>query len=274
MNERKRVLLLILIMAFISLIIAGVTISSLYQTAIREQRERLVETAQTQARLLEAMARFDANYSNSYTPGGARAATLSKMNEAHNNYERSGRTVAFTLAERKGNSIIFLLRHRHGGPEHHLNPVSFDSKLAEPMRQALSGHSGTVIGLDYKGEVVLAAYEPVSELDLGIVAKIDLSEIRAPFIKAGGIAGFIAVVIVIAGAALFLRITNPMIKLIEKHNEELEITNKNLKQEISERKRAEDKLQKCSRRTGNPGEGTYRRAFRVQRAPQPGNCRA
>jgi signal transduction histidine kinase len=112
------------------------------------------------------------------------------------------------------------------------------------MRRALLGRSGTVVGLDYRGEVVMAAHEPVTELDLGIVAKIDISEIRAPFIEAGLIAGFFAVVVVVAGATLFVRISHPMIKLIEKRNEELAITNKNLKQEINERKRAEDKLQK------------------------------
>ena len=246
MNERKRVIFLILIMAFISLIIAGVTIASLYRTAIREEKERLVETAQSHARLIESIARFDAVHSVSYNPGGPRAATLSQIVEAHNKYEQSGRTVEFTLAERVGDSIIFVLRHRYGGLDHHLKPISFDSKMAEPMRQALLGNSGTVVGLDYRGEKVLAAHEPVSELDLGIVAKIDLSEIRAPFIRAGGIAGIFAVLFVIAGATLFVRITYPMIKLIEKHNVELSLTNESLIQQIRERKLAEEKLQKAN----------------------------
>jgi hypothetical protein len=76
----------------------------------------------------------------------------------------------FTLAERRGDSIIFLLRHRHGDLKQP-KPVDFDSNLAEPMRRALSGGSGTLIGVDYRGELVLAAYEPVSELNLGIVSK-------------------------------------------------------------------------------------------------------
>ena len=239
MKERKRVLVLILIMAFSCLIVAGITILSLYQAAISEERERLVETAQSQARLIEAVARFDAIYSKSYAPGGARAATLSKINESHNNYEQSNRIVEFTLAERKGDSINFLLMHRHGGLEHHLNPVSFDSKLAEPMRQALLGRSGTIVGEDYRGELVLAAHEPVSELDLGIVAKIDLSEIRAPFLKAGLIAGFFSVLVVLGGTTLFVRISNPMIKLLEERNTSLERANTKLKNEIEKRTRVE-----------------------------------
>ena len=164
--------------------------------------------------------------------------------EAHQNYEQSGRTMEFTLAERKGDSIIFLLRHRHGDLDDELEPIGFDSHLAEPMRQALLGRSGTIVGVDYRGELVLAAHEPVSELDSGIVAKIDLSEIRAPFIRAGGIAGFFAILAVIAGATLFVRISNPMIKQIERHNDDLSTANRNLKKEIAERKRAEDALQK------------------------------
>ena len=225
MNERKRVLLLVSIMALSTLIVAGITIGTLYHAAINEEKERLLETVQSQARLIEAVARFDANYNKSAVPGGARAATLHQIVEAHQNYEQSGRTMEFTLAERKDNSINFLLRHRHGGLEKPSGTVGFDSHLAEPMRQAL-------------------AHEPVAELNSGIVAKIDLAEIRAPFMKAGGIAVFFAVMAVIVGATLFFRISNPMIKKIERHNVDLSTANENLKKEIIERKRAEDRLQK------------------------------
>jgi len=241
MSERKRVFVLILIMALSSLIVATITILSLYRAAIDEEKERLIESAQSQARLIEAVARFDAIHSRSYVSGGARAATLSQIVEAHRSYEQSGRTAEFTLAKRKGDSIIFLLSHRYGGlgdPR----PISFNSKLAEPMRAALSGRSGTILGDDYRGEVVLAAHEPVSELDLGIVAKIDLSEIRAPFMKAGIIALFFSGLVVLGGATLFLRISNPMIRLLEEGNVRLAKTNKNLQQEIDERKRAEGAL--------------------------------
>ena len=59
MNAQKRVFLLIGIMAFVVIIIEILTISMLYTTAFNEQRARLVETAKSQARLIEAVARFD-----------------------------------------------------------------------------------------------------------------------------------------------------------------------------------------------------------------------
>ncbi|MDB4443773.1 GAF domain-containing protein [bacterium] len=241
MNERKRVLFLILIMATASMIVVGIAISILYRVAHDEQRARLVETAQSQARLIEAVARFNTVYSKDYT-GGPDAATLSQIVDAHEHYKGFGETGEFTLANRKGNDIVFLLSHRHHDLEYP-KPIPFDSELAEPMRRALSGLSGTVAGLDYRGELVLAAHEPVAELNLGIVAKIDLSEVREPFLRSGMITLCITVFVVFAGAALFLRISNPMVKRLQEHTDELTRANEQLQMEVDDRKRAEDALQ-------------------------------
>jgi hypothetical protein len=116
MGERKRLFLLILIMTTVSLVVAGITITVLYNTALEEQRERLVETAQSQARLIEAVARFDAAHEKIHPgsfPGGATVATLSQVIDAHKNYRGFGETGEFTLARRDWNTIVFLLSHRH-----------------------------------------------------------------------------------------------------------------------------------------------------------------
>lgn len=125
------------------------------------------------------------------------------------------------LAYRDGNSIVFILRHRHGAVEIPA-PVAFDSELAGPMRRALQGLSGTIIGLDYRGETVLAAYEPVAVLNLGIVAKLDLAEFRTPFIRSGLTAAAVGLIVVLAGALLFFRISNPMLVQLEAHARDLE----------------------------------------------------
>jgi PAS domain S-box-containing protein len=75
--------------------------------------------------------------------------------------------------------------------------------------------SGVVEGIDYRGESVLAAYEPVEVLGLGIVAKIDLAEIRAPFIRIGWLVGSGALVLVLVGTALFMRLANPLMRHLE-----------------------------------------------------------
>lgn len=194
----------------IVLVVETITIGILYQTAIAEEKSRLKEAAKSQARLIEAVARFDEVYSRNY-PYGARQATLNQIKDAHSRYAGFGTTGEFTLSKRENAQIVFLLSHRH----HDLNnpkPIPWNSGLAEPMRMALSGKSGTMIGRDYRGEKVLAAYEPVAELNLGIVAKIDLAEIRAPFVEASLISGFFAIVAIVSGAGLFIKITSPILK--------------------------------------------------------------
>ena len=65
-----------------------------------------------------------------------RVAALSQIVDAYEHYEGFGDTGEFTLARREQNSIVFVLRHRHGNVERP-EPLAFDSKLAEPMRRAL-----------------------------------------------------------------------------------------------------------------------------------------
>ncbi len=214
MRGRKVVLLLILVMTAVSLGVAGIAMHMLYDVAFAEQRAHLVETAQSQARLIEAIARHEVSHSGGAHPESPQDATLSRIVDAHKRYQGFGQTGEFTLARREGDQIVFLLSHRHydlGNPK----PIPFSSQWGESMRRALSGLSGTVIGLDYRGVEVLAAYEPVAEFDWGIVAKIDLAEVRAPFVRAGIITGCAGLAMVLVGAVLFFRIGTPVVQRLE-----------------------------------------------------------
>jgi len=84
------------------------------------------------------------------------------------------------------------------------------------IKRALIGQSGTVIGLDYQGIKVLAAYEPVAVLNLGIVAKISLAEIRTPFIQAFLIVLIISFITIVAGTVLFLPLVIPLSEKLKK----------------------------------------------------------
>ena len=228
MGFGKRVVLLISIMAFVCLATEVITIVMLYRAALNEERQRLVETAKSQARLIEAIARFNEKHSSAHDIK-RQEATLSQIVDAHNHYEGFGDTGEFTLSKREGNKIVFLLNHRHYDL-HNPKPVPFDSNLAEPMKLALEGKSGTIIGYDYRGARVLAAHEPVSELNWGIVAKIDLSEVRRPFINAVLISGGFGILMVVCGALLFIRVTNPILKKLSDTVETLQKTLREVKQ--------------------------------------------
>lgn len=218
---KKRILFLSTIMVAVALTIGITAIWLLYGAAFNEQSARLVEVVQSRARMMEAVAGFNQQYSSEY-PGGGAAATVSQTIDAHKNFKGFGETGEFTLARREGDQIVFLLSHRH----HDLDkphPVPFDGDEAEPMRRALSGQSGTVIGLDYRGATVLAAYEPVKILDLGVVAKIDMAEVRAPFIKAGYTTASIAFFIIATAVLLFFRVSEPMIRQLQESKERFQL---------------------------------------------------
>jgi signal transduction histidine kinase len=234
MTERTRILLFSMgIMAAASLSTAVIAVYVLYQAGLEVHRDRLSEVVQSRARIIEAIARFDARYSAKDVPGGAIAATLRQIVEAHQNFRGFGETGEFTLARRESDQIVWLLRHRHQAVETSA-PLPFDSGMAEPMCRALSGESGTLVGLDYRGVEVLAAYEKIHGLDWGVVAKIDMTEIRAPLIRTGLMVAGTALLAIAIGVGLILRITSPLVRRIEARSQELQEAHEHLRNHSSQ----------------------------------------
>ena len=194
--------------------------SILYNVAMDQEREWLKEIAQSRARMIESVAQFDAAYSTDFK-GGAKAATLFQLVQAHRNFRGFGETGEFTVAEKQGDQIIFVLAHRHFDLDLP-KPVPIDSINAEPMRQALAGKSGTIIGLDYRGVKVLAAYEPVKIMNFGIVAKVDISEIQRPFIHAGVLVFLITASLIGLTVVAIQKMTLPLLSEIVTSREDTE----------------------------------------------------
>ncbi|MBU0755521.1 MAG: PAS domain S-box protein, partial [Planctomycetes bacterium] len=213
---KRRLLILILTM---TTVVAGVTASTfyfLYKASMSQQREHLVETAQSWARLLESIVHHeegDAELDDRFNISHATIlnTVVDQLKQSHNRFKGFGETGEFTLAKREGDQIVFLLSHRHYDLDHP-KPVPLFSERAEPMRRALLGGSGIITGLDYRGEMVLAAFEPVQAFGFGVVAKIDLAEIHAPFIHAGLLSGSIALVLIVLGTLFFRLVGLPMLQ--------------------------------------------------------------
>ncbi len=205
-------------MAFASVTVGAISISTLYNTAIDQYRMRLAETVKSQARLIEAIAGFNAFKNGSNTVDSWREVTLQQIKNAHSQFKGFGKTGEYALARLSGDSIEFILSHRHSDlvtPQ----SIPYQGNWAQPMRLALSGKSGSIIGLDYRGQQVLAAYEPVAFLNLGLVAKIDLSEIRTPFIQTGLISLGVGIIIIFIASRFFFRVAQPIAQQIEQQAE-------------------------------------------------------
>jgi signal transduction histidine kinase len=210
-REYKRVLLLVLIMTAVAVSIGGFAILILYETAIDEERQRLVDAVRGQARLIEAIMRQEQRVHQGAVE--ARAAALSQVLDGEAAPGAPWRSAEFVLGERRGDEIVVLSRNQPDGRGMPA-PVPFASDRAQPMRRALSGESGSMIGSDYRGVLVLAAYEPLPLLDLGAVMKMDLAEVRAPFIRAAFAVGALGLVMIALGTTLFFRVSGPMLEEI------------------------------------------------------------
>lgn len=206
----------IIAMAAVGVVGTAMALSILYNAVFDEEMAHLRVIAQSQVKLIEAVARFDAEQSTDF-PGGARAATISQVVAAYRQDGGFGRTGSFVIGERSDDQIVFIFSHDDDGAPQR---VAWNSGLGEPMRRALSGLSGIMVAADYQEETVLAAYEPVPALDLGIVAKMDLAEIRAPFVRAILYAAAAVLGFVVIAVFASMLITGPLLRELTRSRRE------------------------------------------------------
>ncbi|MDP6951289.1 MAG: hypothetical protein QGF53_00875 [Alphaproteobacteria bacterium] len=180
---RTRFLPFVVVLLVVSAVVTIVSVGAVYKSSLNAEQARLVEMVRSQVRFIDAVAQFDAELNRDGHADDAVAATLSQVVGALSRQQGFGETGEFVLGRRDGDTIAFLLPLRHA--EQATTTIPLTSPEAEPMRRALAGRSGVVIAYDYRAQTVLAAHEPIPRLRVGLVAKIDLTEFRAPFIKAG-----------------------------------------------------------------------------------------
>ena len=241
-SARGRFALLALIMVGVSAITMSIISVILYRHAFDQQEQKLRETVQSQADLIRAVALYNESLTDVLQETNRNydhiTTTINLLGTAHRDYQGFGhKSMEFTVARRQGNEIVFLFRHRDDAEELP-KPIPISSELAEPQRRALRGESGSMRGLDYRGHLVLAAYQPVKELDIGIVAKIDVAEIRTPFFSALLAGGIISIFCILLGTMVFFKVSNPVIRHLER-------STANLKAEVEQRRKTEVSLKKA-----------------------------
>jgi PAS domain S-box-containing protein len=201
MNERRRLLLLAGFMSLATLAVVTLAVGMLYRVTINVRREGLLQLAIDRASLAQTLA------ARSDDP----AETVNQIRRAFEDTPGLGKTGEVTLARREGDRMVWLVARRFGTPTGTFSlPIKGD--LAEPMQRALRGERGTMIGRDYRGRTVLAAYALTPDPGWAVVAKVDLAEARAPFWHASVVAVGLTLLLVLAGTALFLGITDPVVR--------------------------------------------------------------
>lgn len=225
---------LIFILSSVVLFVVSLILVLLYVILLDQKTQQMEVAAKSQASLIEAVARFDSIYSDRDVSGGFREATLMQIRESHTHYHGFGKTGEFTLARlTSANKIEYVLEHRNESSDTRKSKAN-GSGIVKPeqlvlggtnaiaMQQALQGLSGSIVAKDYRGVAVLAAYEPLPKLGLGIVVKMDMHEIRLPFIQAAVISLFLAGLLILIGTTFIKKVTNPIVANIRER--ELQLT--------------------------------------------------
>jgi PAS domain S-box-containing protein len=208
-DKQKAVLVSVLVLGTAIAAVAGLTACQLYQTVIRLETRRLQDIVHSHAALIE---QFTSGY-----PGASLGIALRLIRDAHAKAEAFGSTGELVMASRdEGGRITFLTakkdEDKNAAPLV-LSPA--DQEIGQPMRRALAGESGSMIGLDYQGKKVLAAFAPLPKGGFGLVAKIDMAEIQKPFIRTMLLVDVAAVLVILAGIVILLRF-NPFLHRLER----------------------------------------------------------
>ena len=218
LRRKKRFLLLASLMVLLVGVVSAFSSRYLYETSLREQRTRLYELATSQASLAAELGWVALQLQVQGGAATSREVLLEHLSRAHKNVQIESSSGEFTIAKRTGDTIEYLVVNGRVVQEQApIRQLPLDSPYAEPMKRALKGESGTIIDLDYSGVEVLAAYTPLSLQFgiLGIVAKIDIEEIRAPFIQANLIVIGVGLILTMVFLFVFFRLSEPIIKEIQ-----------------------------------------------------------
>ncbi|HEY9081488.1 PAS domain S-box protein [Magnetovibrio sp.] len=190
------------------------TLSTLYlhyRATMGQVTQSLHETIASQVSMIESFAQLPLSPGVDVKSTDMRNAVISRLSLAKS---RHAGLSEITIGEKSGDEIHFILRQRDWD---RFSPmyVPLASDIAVPMRLALSGQRGTVVGLDYRNERVLAAYEYIDTLGLGVVLKIDIADLQAPHIKMAIYGSFLSFAIAMLIMFIYMRVTLPVIREIQ-----------------------------------------------------------
>lgn len=214
-SDRGRGALLIAVMATACVAVGAVTFLTLYRAALAEQRARLLELAAIQASLIDAIDPATPAGGGASAPVDRLVTVAQHMRDAYDRFRHPTATGEFVVGMGDGQRFTILMvseEGRRAAPD----TMPMGARLAEPMQLALAGRTGTLIGRDFRGDTVLAAHVPIlagtgGGIRFGLVAKVALAEIRAPYLRAAGTSTGVSLVLVLGGALLFASVNRQII---------------------------------------------------------------
>jgi signal transduction histidine kinase len=124
------------------------------------------------------------------------------INNITSNRKGMGNSGEIVIGLKDGETIQFINTLKYASDAATILKIPLNDQAAEPMRLALEGNYGTIIGPDYRDINVIAAYQYIPSMGWGLVAKMDKSEAFEPLkllstiaITLGGITSITAIAV-------------------------------------------------------------------------------
>jgi PAS domain S-box-containing protein len=199
-GDRRAFAILLLLMMVVAVGVGVVAIGSLYNAQLDDRRDSLNEAVRLQIHLLRAH------------PQSLRSDLPSAATEDVALIMRMlGRRGTMLLGRRNGDTIIYIdtpwVADVHPPP-----PTPIDADRSVPMRRALAGEKGSMVATDASGAQVLAAFAPVPELGIGVVASADIDSFRAPFVERAVVVAGIALALLLIGTLVWFAVIRAIVR--------------------------------------------------------------
>ncbi|HUE97463.1 MAG TPA: MHYT domain-containing protein, partial [Longimicrobiaceae bacterium] len=194
------------LMIVVPLSVGAATMIVLYEAVVDNEAEHLEDITGGQARVVAELARLHGR-ATGLTGGdaGYQESLAASLSEA---FAAEGMGIGrFALAHVTADSVSLIFESGGSAP--------FDiGTITGPMRAALTG-PGSIIERAPDGTTAIAVYEGVPELELAVVSRVPLREVRGPFIRTALMSATVALALVLAGLGLFVRLGSPLVDRAE-----------------------------------------------------------
>jgi diguanylate cyclase (GGDEF)-like protein/PAS domain S-box-containing protein len=210
MNQRQIVRYTIVMLVIVALLTGVATFAVLYNAALRTHSERLLATADATARLLSlSLSIVDPSGEE---PAGSHELLLRQMLDSHDLRVALGSSGEIVIARQVNHGIDIMVATRDkSATAAHLHEVTSREKA---LRHALNGESGLMQDIDYANRPVLAAYQPIGDGKIALVTRMELAELRKPFVNAALGSGSIVAAVLLLVPLLYTRLSAPMFRLL------------------------------------------------------------
>jgi PAS domain S-box-containing protein len=208
----KRLNLLLVIMAVTAVTIGSLVLGLLFRSLVDQERQRLAAVVDAHADAAnQALATLAENADPTEIAGRLATAVGEDV------LRGLGLDGRLRLIVRTDQGVLGVsLTPRTGSP-----PAPFVAQPLPPATVAQLTAAGgwekkTLETEDEGAGAMLAAFAPLERPDAGVVAETSMAALRRPFVETAGILARVAIILIVAGAVVFLAVTEPLVRRLDR----------------------------------------------------------